>query len=153
MPTLNQKSIDRVRAAVEDFERRGKSAGVQEPPRLITPFRVRCLRVHTVENDYIICHTWDGTTEGTKAINVAKPFKLRHNASNYPGVSAVATVNANALTATISGNDESWVLPSELTYTDNDVIYAASVPFTGVTVSSNDLKLIDLNIDGRAWTK
>lgn len=116
--------------------------------------RVTRLRFHSEENDYIICHSWDGTTEGSTAINVAKPWKLRHDADNYADVTSLSTTSADEVDVDDGGggeDEETWVVTPS--YQADDEIYALRVPGTGVTVSSVELGLIDLNIDGRAWAK
>lgn len=112
------------------------------------------LRVHTEANDYLVCHSWDGTTEGTDAINVAKPWKLRHDADNYEDVTSLSTTSASEVDVDDGGGGEdaeTWVVTPS--YQADDEIYALRVPGTGVTVSSVELGLVDLNIDGRAWAK
>ena len=34
------------------------------------------LRVKSVQDDHLVCRTWDGTTEGTSDIKVAKPYVI-----------------------------------------------------------------------------
>lgn len=116
--------------------------------------RVTRLRFHSEENDYIICHSWDGTTEGTTAIYVAKPWKLRHDADNYEDVTSLSTTSASEVDVDDGGGGEdaeTWIVTPS--YQADDEIYAIRVPGTGVTVSSVELGLIDLNVDGRAWAK
>jgi len=38
-------------------------------------------------------------------------------------------------------------------FTGADELFAAPVNYTGVIVASKELKLIDINADGRAWAK
>jgi hypothetical protein len=38
---------------------------------------VEMMRVKALDNDELYCHTWDGETEGTELIVVAKPWELR----------------------------------------------------------------------------
>ena len=112
------------------------------------------LRVHTVSDDHLVCHSWDGTTEGTDAINVAKPWKLRHDADNYETVTSVSTTSASEIDVDDGGGGadaETWVVTPS--YQADDEIYALRVPGTGVTVSSVELGLVDMNIDARAWAK
>lgn len=107
------------------------------------------LRVHTVSNDYLVCHTWDGTTEGTDAINVAKPWKLRHDKDNYAGLTTLTTTNSQEVDVGDGTDTETWVVTPS--YEEDDEIYAEPVQGSGVTVSSVDLSLVDMNADGRAW--
>lgn len=108
------------------------------------------LRIDSVEEDYLVCHSWDGTTEGTVAINVAKPWKLRFDKDNYQLLTEIAKVGSDTqkATATVSSDTETWVVTPS--YEENDEIYAISGK-TGVVVGGADVGLVDLNVDGRAW--
>lgn len=114
-------------------------------------FRLTTMRIKTLHNDYLTCRTWDGVNEGSVDMRVAKPWKLRHVAANYPDVTSVTTTNTNAMTATGTPTED-VVIPDQLAYAINDVIYAQHVGYTGVTVASEPLQWIDTNVDARAWT-
>lgn len=47
--------------------RRGRGSSVS-----VTQFKLRF-----VEDDYLVCREWDGTTLGTEDVYIAKPYKLR----------------------------------------------------------------------------
>lgn len=44
-----------------------------------TAVSVRMLKLHQVESDYLVCHSWDGETEGETPIYVAKQYKHRNS--------------------------------------------------------------------------
>ena len=113
--------------------------------------------------DYWVCKTWDGTTLGSTAINVAKPFKLRSGTGGIAsevirGVTYTYTYSAVTVgavtgyyTRAVSGSDGS----SETNYTipdpiASDIIYGV----TFETLSPSTLTAVvwfDINADGRAW--
>lgn len=111
-------------------------------------------RVKSVQGDYCTCRTWDGTTEGSTDVYVAKPYKLRNSitSATIDGVSVSYSYTSTvARTATISSTDEDQVIVPR--YLSNDLIYAVTSNYTGVSVSGTPLTLIDINADGRAWAK
>ena len=111
-------------------------------------------RIKSVQGDYCTCRTWDGTTEGSTDVYVAKPYKLRNSitSATIDGVSVSYSYTSTvARTATISSTDEDQVIVPR--YLSNDLIYAVTSNYTGVSVSGTPLTLIDINADGRAWAK
>lgn len=108
-------------------------------------------KIVSFDADFINCHSWDGTTEGTTIVKVAKPTKLRSSiATETIDGQAVAyslydNVNQTRV-ATAGTNTETQVIVPR--YLVGDVIYAMSVKtFTTDTT----VKAMDMNIDGRAW--
>lgn len=115
------------------------------------------MKVQTIEDDYLICKTWDGAAEGGTSINVAKPMVLR-KASAWPNG---------------SGSYGSWGTGGQTrtdTSTDPDETQAVVVPYvtsgagqiitafrpqggTGLTVGGVPVAWEDCNNDGRAWCK
>ena len=119
------------------------------PPKDGPPPSAFAARIKSEQNDFLTVRKWDGSEEGTTNILVAKPFKLRHDADNYEGVTGITTTNASTVEATDGTDTETWhVTPS---YQVDDVIYVNPVPFTGVESASIELKHVDSNRDGRAW--
>lgn len=106
-------------------------------------------KVVTEYNDYLAVHSWDGTTEGTALINVAKPWKLRHDYTHYAGLTSLTTVSASEVTVTDGTTTETWKMTPS--YQAGDVIAYWNIGKTGVMVSSVELTLVDVNLDGRAW--
>ena len=108
------------------------------------------LQVTAIANNYLTCRTWDGTTQGTVDILVAKPPMLRHVLANYPQLSSLTTVNAQQVTAIAGAVSETWkVTPL---YTVGTEIHAF-VTATGVVVATIELTLMDANHSARAWAK
>lgn len=117
------------------------------------------LRFKSSRANYIICRTWDGTTEGTTDIKVAKPAKLRNSITSevLDGTTITYTYTTTGSAAyverTASGasSETQRIVPR---YILNDEIWAIGVP-----VGANDdtsptpqpLTILDLNIDARAW--
>lgn len=129
----------------------GGAIGI-DPPKVV-PYRpIVRMRFKSQGNDYIVCRRWDGTTEGTEDVRVAKPWKLRHDADNYGTVTSLATTSASEVDVDDGGGGEdaeTWIITPS--YETNDEIYALAVGGTGVTVSGDELRFIDMNVDGRAW--
>jgi hypothetical protein len=118
------------------------------------------LRYKSMQADYIVCRTWDGATEGSTDINIAKPYLLRASAFTSPAtlertvagitctLSAWNSTNQTRTVASSNGTGTERVSPM---YVANDLIYAVSCDHTGVTVSNVELTLLDGNNDSRKW--
>lgn len=121
-------------------------------------------RVQSVHDKVLVCHTWDGTTEGTDDVYVAKPPKLRHTITT-------ATVDGTVLTysySTVASNLDKQRDATNGTITESqfvtprwlldDEIYGIEIPqaiahpvTAGSVVSTLETSVIDLNLDARAW--
>jgi len=126
---------------------------------------VAMYRLKSVQDDHLTCRSWDGTTEGTSDIFVAKVHKLRHSITtetietvvylytyetgpaNTPTISnkvRLAKVGATEIERTI-------VTPEWLV---NDLIYAVAAN-TGVFRTPGPPKADPVSLlmlgDGRAW--
>lgn len=132
---------------------------------------IRQFRVKSIQNDFYTCREWNGTTEGTDDVSVARPFE--HRVSNFNGQSVAYSSDGDVFTATyaytsatkrtktVSGTAETQVLVPY--FKDGfHLIYAVNVsaPLTAgpantpITGPSGDaITLLDLNVDGRAWAK
>lgn len=132
---------------------------------------IRQYRIKSVENDFYTCRTWNGSTEGTTDVFIARPFQ--HRVSDFNGRSIAYSSDGDSFTAsfaydsptkrtkTINGTAETQVI---IPYFKNDfdIIYAVTVSepikvgasFTSLTdPNENPVTLLDLNVDGRAWAK
>ena len=108
------------------------------------------LRFKSESNDYITCRTWDGTTEGTHDVLVAKPPQLRHDYTLYAGLTGLTTTAVDEVTATNGLVIESWKVTTS--YVIDGDIWATTPPSgTGVTASGNRVVWLDENRDGRVW--
>jgi hypothetical protein len=119
-----------------------------------------CFKYHSQTAEYLVCRTWDPTgsgTEGSVDINIAKPFKLRQSAPNVTiDAQAIAYSNwdwsdAQKRTATCAGVSAKEAITPR--YVAGDLIWADTPDHTGVVVSSAELKYMDTNRDGRAWSR
>lgn len=131
------------------------------------------LRLKTIQNDFYTCRSWDGQTEGTTDIFVARPFG--HRVTNFNGQSIAWSSDGDSFTAsysyssttkrtkTISGVAETQVLVPYFK-ADFDLIYAVEVKqlitirsgagYATLTDPNNvPIRLLDLNVEGRAWAK
>jgi hypothetical protein len=110
-----------------------------------------------VQGDYIVCRTFDNNSEGTTDVLIAKPFKLRFSITGVvidgSNISYTNYSNANQTrtATTVAGSEIQVIVPR---YVVNDLIYGITVDHTGVVVGQvGELKVLDLNADGRAWAK
>lgn len=111
-----------------------------------SPMRAQIIAIF---NDYLQCQSWDGAALGGVNFYVAKPFKMLHVLANYPQLTAFTTVDEQTATVTFDGTNYTWkVTPA---YVVGDEIRVARWGYTGVTVGSEQLALIDENTDARAW--
>lgn len=126
-------------------------------------------RVKSVQDDYITCRTWDGTTEGTTDVKVAKPYTLRKT----PLHGKTLTINGNVLAFNYTGVSTRIVTKGTATQTQIIVpgYIATGTGYggheiwavigigrgTGVVLNpgANEERIVwqDLNLDGRYWAK
>lgn len=133
--------------AVQDLHLGGGGGGAQR------------MRVKSVDGDYLTCRTWDGTTEGSYDIAVAKPPHLRHSltSQNVNGVTVSygsfgITGGMCQRTASAGGyvTQTEWVLPVwQIAGTGTDAEIWADMPAGGTGVEGTTL--MDTNRDARAW--
>ena len=138
-------------------------------PRIITPgpgggASVQQLRVHTVEQDYMKCRSYNGGVVGTEDILVALPFKLRRTPFDgqtivYDRVTQSGTWSAvyhyisNLLrTVTIEFISETQLILPRYRL-DGDIIYAIDADTDVADANGNPVTLLDINADGRAWAR
>lgn len=110
-------------------------------------------RVKSIENDYLVCRTYDGTTEGADDINVAKPWDLRRTPFHGVAVNGITCTYSSAIarSATNGTTTESQVITPPYFVNCEIWAFVASGGGTGVTVSSEQLVWQDVNVSGRAW--
>jgi hypothetical protein len=113
--------------------------------------------VKSAEAEYLVCRSWDGTTEGSDDIIVAKPFSARQPASEtLLGVTYDYTYEtADALNdyrnVTGGATIQQIVVP---VWVVDGLILVAQTSFSGVTYDDTvndpyDLKLIE--VSARCW--
>ena len=150
---LNQpgKAINRILLDIAG-PRQKESAGRVPPPQ------IRLMKIQSIDDDFLICRTWNGTTLGPTDIKVAKPYMLRKtpfDGETRAGITytytSVGTRTADDQTET----EDQVIVPS---YLANDEIIAilGTKGGTNTTDGEEDPKKInwlDLNVDARAWAK
>lgn len=110
-------------------------------------------KIQSIENDYLVCKTWDGTTLGTDAVKIAKPWLLQHQIGRYATAITLASVDSQTVNVGFADDVEAtWkVAPA---YAVDDLIQAVA-RLTGVTETIEDeaipLLMMDINHDARAW--
>ena len=133
---------------------------VRARPAILSPRQVQgaaagvILQVNVVEqgDDWIKVLTWNGASEGTDPIYVAKPYLLRRSLASWNGLTFTYSSNFER-TATKGGDTEDQVIVPA--YVPDDILYVVR-PYGGTdTVDADDQPIVwlDLNVDGRAWAK
>lgn len=106
--------------------------------------------------DYISAKTWDGTTLGATAVNIALPYTLRTSIASPRSVDGdslgYSAFNNAGQSRQVSGPGRSWVEVVTPRYVAGDIIFVSSVVHTGVNDGGGELALIDDNRDGRSWS-
>jgi hypothetical protein len=109
----------------------------------------RQLKIHSIETNYLNCHTWDGSVLGTNLIKVAMPPLVKQVAA-WNGMTYAYSA-AQERVATLGGATETQV-PVPL-YVVDDIIYAELCECPILAVSGENIWLLDINDDARAWCK
>ena len=119
-----------------------------------TPSNLQRMRVKGEENDYLRCKTWDGTTEGTDTIYVAKPYDLQRTPFDGNTVNSKTYTyrSKNRREVNVSSRTYSETIREE--YYNNAEIYAEYRPKgdTGVT-GTPIIYWIDSNQAARRWMR
>lgn len=104
--------------------------------------------------DHLVCRKWDGTTEGTVDINVAKPWFLRRtpfDGQTRAGVTYTYTSHVQRTADDGSGTETQVINPS---FVLNDVIYVVRDIEGGTDVTEGGEPVVWLaEYAGRAWAK
>jgi hypothetical protein len=117
------------------------------------------LLVKEIKDDYLVCHSWDGTTEGTDPVYVAKNPKLRNSVTEetldgvdyeytYTTTGTQAFVERVSVKTTDNSSETQRVVPRFIL---DDEIFAIDAQTSIQTEAAEDITLIDLNLDARAW--
>lgn len=116
-------------------------------------------RFKSMQGDYLVCRSWDGTNEGTTDVNIAKAYKHRHSIITETLRGVAVTYSAWSLTgqtrnATDGTNPETQYMTPP--FNVNDLVWAIpATTLVNITAGSppvtTAVALLDLNIDGRAW--
>lgn len=137
---------------------------VAEPSSAEEGFAVRMFRLKSVQDDYVTCREWDGTTEREADVLIAKPFDLRVTGWNGQTVvyqlegplgGATRTISYAKVTATLRKATGAGITEDQAVrpfyVVDRTIIFAAR-PKNGTGVDAADT-WIDINTDGRAFAK
>lgn len=105
------------------------------------------MRVRSVPDsgDHLVCRHYDGSSEGSEDILVAKPWTLRRT----PWEGGAITY-ASGQDRTVSGEVQQ-IGPRP--YTAGDEIVAARGVLGGIQTAADELVWIDLNLDARCWVR
>ena len=103
--------------------------------------------------DYLaVTKVASGTTTGT-LFEVAKPYNLRAAPFNNQTVGGVTRVYSSNGTRVASNADHTQIEMIIPRYDlGNDLIYISGVDHSDTFVSTMEIKFLDMNVDGRAWT-
>lgn len=110
-------------------------------------------RVNSKFGDYLaVTKIASGTLTGT-LFSVALPYSLRQtpfNGATISGVTRAYSTNGTRVASNSSFGQVEAIVPSF--NLGVDLIYVTAVDHSDVFVSSEELKFVDLNVDGRVWT-
>mgnify|MGYP001578608077 CR=1 FL=1 len=131
---------------------------------------VQMFRVQSVDEDHLVCRTWDGTTVGADDVKIAKPPELRRT-----GIHGQTLVEANGtFSYSYTSNIARTKTDTSDSSTENQVItppYETVYPLCLIfaikgiaggtdaedgAAATDDLEPIvwqDMNFAGRAWAK
>ena len=107
--------------------------------------------------DYVQAYTWDGTTQGSSTIVIARPYLLRKTPFNGKTVHGIEyTYLSSVWRRAVYGDEQEYqvIVPA---YNVGDMIYALSIANAylkdpgGSTLSG--CTWLDVNVDGRAWAE
>jgi hypothetical protein len=120
-------------------------------------------RIKSVRGDYVVCRTWDGSSEGSTDIYIAKPWKLRcsRTQETVGGVTSTFTYSGSGLgnctrTKTTGADSEDEYVSPQWAYgaSDCDLVWAVSAVTLVLTASPDTASIVVglLLIDSdRAW--
>jgi len=124
-------------------------------------------RYKSMKGDYLVCRTWDGTTEGSSDIYIAKPETLRK--TGWHGADVTYTIESTAQQITVHYNyvsnsyrvatsagisEHQEIVPRYRA--DSSIIYAVEVEGLGIMTEGADpmpVGKLDLNADGRQFAR
>lgn len=111
---------------------------------------LRRMRVKAIQNDYLTCVPWDGTTEG-ESVNVAKRWDHQRTPFDGNTINSIEYTYTSAVerTADDGSQTETQVIVPE--WFVNAEILVDSVDSTGVEVDEVELTLVD--VTHRAWAR
>jgi hypothetical protein len=111
-----------------------------------------------VQSDYLVCRIWDGQTEGSTDVNVAKPWLLRQTPfddgtrTNGLGQS-IAYAYSDSMTRVATGPSGDMNEVIKPSWVEDDVIIATTGITGGTGVEVDDVAVVwlDDNNDARCW--
>jgi len=111
-------------------------------------------RIKVIEGDSLLSVTWNGSTEGTEQISIARPILLRTITTSHNDVTFVYSDNVTRTASKSGEDDEIQVIVPAYVVDDEIIAIKGIVRGTGAfTSSSTTIVWQDLNIDARAWAK
>jgi hypothetical protein len=115
-------------------------------------------RFKSMEDDWLVCRTWDGKNEGSKDVLIAKPTKLQFSieSETIDGVEVdySAYDTEKQMRHASSGVDPNKTEEDQVIvprYLMDDLIYVMPARTLVLDADEKDLGLLDMNVDGRAW--
>ena len=121
-------------------------------------------KIVSIQDDYITCQTWDGTTQGTDNVLLAKPYRLRKtpwdgvtvtydfNGTTYSILyTYLATPGFRTAQVTTGGNqttENQAIIPI---YQVGDIVYGSNPEGGTETFVGSEITGLDINVDARAW--
>lgn len=117
--------------------------------------KIERLALREVKDDYLVCRSWDGETEGDTDIYVAKSPKLRNSVTEetLDGTDYTYTYSASFVERVSTNTDDDTTETQKIVprWIVGDEVFAIRTPTSIQTEDADDISLLDLNVDGRAW--
>jgi len=107
-----------------------------------------------METEFIICRSWDGTTEGSVDVKIAKPPKLRFSITSETIDGTDVTYDGYDLTAQTRNATDGTTTETQVIvprYLVDDLIFASRANSLATDEDENPIGLMDENRDARAW--
>jgi hypothetical protein len=152
----------RLNEAVDAIERmrEGTPFPIQARPRIGrgTTGNARRFRLKSVHGDYIVARTWDGTTEGSEDVKLAKPWLLRRSPfeeggahDDRDGASFYYITDSERIVQDADGWPTFEMVEPPYLADDEINTVGTVIGGTGVEVGGEKLRRMDRNIDARRW--
>ena len=162
-PTLITEARVGARPSAREFNRiaqhvNRQNSGVDPAQQLASPleaagFFIQRFRIKSIEGNFLVCVTWNGSTEGANSISVARAYLLRRAITLHNGISFTYSSNVRRTATSGSDSETQVIVPA---FAVDDQIFAFRQPRGGTGVVDNAGKAViwqDLNLDARAWAK
>lgn len=130
------------------------SGGIFISPQARSSGPITTWHFKSMDTDFIVCRSWDGTNEGSEDVKIAKPPELRFSivTETIDGTDVTYDgydLDAQTRFAHDGTTDETQVIVPR--YLVDSLVYVCRANSCGTDEDENPIGLLDLNVSGRAW--